>query len=85
MTEINWTDPDERLALIERVGVERYNALLEAHKARNTVSTVNRYPIQQVDSRFGRLFEVSSTRRAYVTLAEAEAAARTLPPRRTAQ
>jgi hypothetical protein len=62
--EINWDDPQARLALVERIGVEAYNRAFDAYVARN--------PILAVSSRHGTLYLVSGTGRAFATREEAE-------------
>jgi hypothetical protein len=77
----DWNDPASRLALIERVGAERYNELHSAHVAEITLTTINGYPIVPVQTRFGRLFSVTATTKAFRTQSEAEDFARSQPPR----
>jgi hypothetical protein len=62
--EINWDDPEARLALVERIGVEAYNRAFGDYVARN--------PIRAVSSRYGTLYLVSGTGRAFATREEAE-------------
>jgi hypothetical protein len=79
---MNWDDPAERAALIERVGIDEYNRLHAEHIAQSVVSTVNGYPIRPVSARgVGRLFAVGGTESAFMTLAQAEAFAREQPTR----
>jgi hypothetical protein len=68
---MNWDDPTERLALIERVGVSEYNRLLREYIAASTCCTVNGHDIRPVFCRFGRLFLVGDTGKAFATLDEA--------------
>jgi hypothetical protein len=75
---MNWDDPAERASLIERVGIERYNRLFEAHRQASIVATVNGHDIRPVSSRFGRLYMVDGTGQAFATLDQAEAFARGL-------
>jgi hypothetical protein len=68
-----WSDPAARLALLERVGADEYNRLQQAEWERNTVSTINGYPIRRlVDARWGPLFLVVGTGRAFAEQQEAE-------------
>jgi hypothetical protein len=69
---MNWDDPAERLALIERVGVDEYNRLIQQHFKDSVVLTVNGHGIRPVQTRFGRLYQVGNTGTAFATLAEAE-------------
>jgi hypothetical protein len=62
--EINWDDPEARLALVERIGVEAYNRAFGDYVARN--------PIRAVSSRYGTLYLVSGTGKAFATREEAE-------------
>jgi hypothetical protein len=78
---MNWTDPEERLALIERVGIDEYNRLLKEEQDRNTVEdAVNGHHIRTVLTRFGRLFMVGDTGRAFQTPAEAARFATKIAP-----
>jgi hypothetical protein len=74
----NWDDPASRLALIEAVGADEYNRLHAEHMRRQTVAIVNGHGIRTIASRFGRLFMVEGTDRAFSTQAEAETFARSL-------
>jgi hypothetical protein len=74
----NWDDPTSRLALIEAVGADEYNRLIAEHHRRQTVATVNGHGIRIIGSRFGRLFMVDGTDRAFSTRDEADAFARSL-------
>jgi len=76
---INWDDPEERLALIERVGPEEYNRLYREQMERETVATINGFPIRHINTRFGRLFSVDGTGKAFATLGEANAFAEQQP------
>jgi hypothetical protein len=75
---LNWDDPAARLTLIESVGADEYNRLHAEHMRRQTVANVNGHGIRTIGSRFGRLFMVEGTDRAFSTQAEAETFARTL-------
>lgn len=74
----DWTDSTARLALIERVGVDTYNRMMAEQLDRSTVATVNGRAIRTVGSRFGTLFAVAGTDRAFRTRGEAEDYARSL-------
>jgi hypothetical protein len=64
-----------RSALIERVGIKRYNALFEEHVQQ--ISTVAGHAIRPiVSARFGRIFMVGDTGTGFRTHTEAEAFAR---------
>lgn len=77
---MNWDDPSERFALIERVGPEEYNRLFAAYQKESIVETVNGYPIRPVVSaRWGQLWAVGGGT-AYSTLDAARTAAQALPP-----
>jgi hypothetical protein len=77
---IDWSDPAARLALIERIGPEAYNAALAEHQRASTVATVKGRGIRPIASRWGRLFMIEGTGLAFDTLAEAEEYAGNLPP-----
>jgi hypothetical protein len=77
---MNWDDPAERARLIERVGAAEYARQFEAHRIASTVATVNGHGIRPIATRFGRLFMVGTTGRAFSTLAEAETFAATVKP-----
>ena len=79
-TLINWDDPKARHELIERIGTAAYNQAFTDHQKKSTVATVNGYPIRPVGSRFGRLFMICGTDRAFSTMEAATAHANTLPP-----
>lgn len=79
MSGIDWDDPAARAGLIERVGVAEYNRLHAQHRRDNIVATVNGYDIRPVNSRFGRIFMVDGSGKAFAEQAEAEAHARSLP------
>jgi hypothetical protein len=77
---INWDDPAARFHLIERVGPAEYERLQAEHLKASTVAVVNGHAIRPVGSRFGRLFSVGSTGKAFSIQADAEAAAASEPP-----
>ncbi len=81
---MNWNDPVERAALITRVGAEEYARLQRRHHEATTVAVINGYPIRPVSSRFGRLFSVDGTGKAFTDRTHAERYATSLPDRRTA-
>jgi ribosomal protein L12E/L44/L45/RPP1/RPP2 len=76
---MNWDDPAARLHLIDRVGLQEYNRQIEEHNAKSVVQTVNGHAIRPVLTRFGRVFAVGATGKAFATLAEATAFAREQP------
>jgi hypothetical protein len=65
---VNWNDPAARAALIERVGPDEYNRLHGEHWKSSAVAVVNGRPIRRVGSRFGPLYAVEGTGRAFKTL-----------------
>jgi hypothetical protein len=70
---INWNDPTARFRLIEQIGLHRFNELHADYLRRSTVATVAGHAIRPVNSeRFGRLFVVCDTGRAFSTLPQAE-------------
>lgn len=78
---MNWDDPAARAALIERVGIDRYNAMHREHVARSTLVSVKGYAIRPVSGRFGRIFMIDGTGTGYATLDAAKRAAAKLAPR----
>lgn len=70
---MNGYDPAERAALVERVGPAEYERLFREHRERSVVEVANGHAIRLVGSRFGPLYEVGSTERAFSTLQEARA------------
>lgn len=77
---MNWDDPAARLALAESVGPDEYNRRVLEHIKKSTILTVNGHGIRPVSSRFGRLFMVGKTGRAFSTMVEAEDYAGKIPP-----
>ena len=77
MTDFN--DPVSRLALIERVGAEEYTRQVVKHVRNTTVGFVNGRRIHIVGSRFGRLFAIEGTNRAFASREDAETFASELP------
>jgi hypothetical protein len=68
-----WNDPTERARLIDRVGPQEYERLFAEHRKASTMKTVNGHAIRPVQSRFGRLFAVGNTGKAFATMPQAEA------------
>jgi hypothetical protein len=77
---MNWDDPQERFQLIERVGPYRYNELRAAHMRSASVAEAGGHAIRiTMSERFGRLFLVGETGRAFAHQAQAEQWARKNP------
>jgi len=76
---MNWDDPVERLALIRRVGIEEYNRQMQEHLEASIVSRVGGHAIRTVGSRFGQLFSVGDTGKAFAKQADAEQFAKDNP------
>jgi hypothetical protein len=77
---IDWNDPAARFRLIERVGPDEYTRLHAEYLCRSTVATVAGHAIRPVNTeRFGRLFVVGDTGRAFSILPQAETYARKNP------
>jgi hypothetical protein len=70
---MEWSDPAARLALIEKVGPDRYNEMLSDHQKASVIEIVNGHAIRTSASRFGKLFIVGETGRAFSTMNEAVA------------
>lgn len=64
---MNWDNAEERARLIESVGPEEYNRKFAAHLKQTTVGGIRR-----VNTRFGLLFAVVGTDKAFSTLKQAE-------------
>jgi hypothetical protein len=71
-TAINWDDPEERAKLVESIGLEAYNEALAKHIEQSTVAIVAGHSIRPVETRFGKLWLVGNTGRAFSTLKQAE-------------
>lgn len=76
---MNWNNPEERAALIERVGPDKYNKAIQQHFKDSTVDVVGGHAIRTVGSRFGTLYQVGSTGTAYGTLDAAKTYAEANP------
>jgi hypothetical protein len=81
---MNWDSPEDRLRLIENVGVNEYNRQANLHHQRATIATVNGYDIRPVHCRFGRIFmvHVSGATKGYYKFEDAKAYANSLPKRK---
>lgn len=69
---MDWDDPAARLALIEEVGPDEYNRRMQQYHEESVVSRVGGHAFRPVNTRFGRLFSVGSTGKAFSTLKQAE-------------
>lgn len=78
---IDWDDPAERLALIERVGAQEYSRQRADHIRDRTIETVNGYRIYLIRSRFGNLYAVEDLGKASASLDGARDIARSAAPR----
>ena len=76
---MNWDNPSERLALIQRVGPDEYNRAFAEHMEASTVATVGGHGIRTVNSSFGKLYAVGATGRAFYTQQDAEEYAKEYP------
>jgi hypothetical protein len=76
---MDWDDPVARLALIERIGTQAYNDALAEHIRKTTLSTVGGHGIRAIRTRFGRLYQVMGTDKAFRTKEQAEAYAAANP------
>lgn len=75
---MNWDDPAARAALIESVGADEYNRQFQNHQKESTIVNINGHPIRPIGTRFGRLFQVGGTNKAFQTLEQAVAYASTV-------
>ncbi|NDV52260.1 hypothetical protein [Salipiger sp. PrR003] len=78
---MDWSDPAQRLELLEAVGPEEYGRRLVNHERASVIEIVNGYPIRLAKTRFGMLFALGGTEVAYSSLAQAREQARKLGPR----
>lgn len=76
---MSFHDPEYRAHFIETHGPEAYARELQKHLDASTVATVNGHAIRIVHCRFGKLYSVEPTGRAFVTLDAAKAYAETTP------
>ena len=76
---MDWDNPAERLALIERIGVKAYNEAHAEHIRQTTISTVGGHGIRAIRTKFGKLYQVIGTKKAFRKLEEAEAYAAAHP------
>lgn len=70
---MNWDDPAQRARHIEHVGADEYNRQLREHRRKSVVATINGHDIYPVGTRFGRLFVVGGTDKAFPQLEQAKA------------
>ena len=76
---INWDDPEERVKLLDRIGIEAYNKAFANHIKQSSVATIAGHNIRLVGSRFGKLWQVGNSGRAFSTREQAETYARDNP------
>lgn len=69
---MNWDDPAARYNLLSEVGPAEYNRRFEQHLEDCVVSRVAGHCIRPVNTRFGRLFSVGSTGKAFGSQQQAE-------------
>lgn len=69
---MDWNNPADRFHLADRLGPEAYNKAFQEQHRRSIVATVNGHDIWPVGSRFGKLFRVGGTDRAFSTLEAAK-------------
>ena len=68
---MNWNDPAARLALIESVGIEAYNARMLEQIEKSVIETVAGHRIRVVYSRWGDVHMVGDTGKGFLTMQEA--------------
>ena len=76
---MNWNLAEDRAELIERVGADEYNRLFAKHRKQIVIKTVNGHEIRPTTTRFGRLFTVGNTGKAFIFMEEAESFANKTP------
>jgi hypothetical protein len=79
---MDFDSPEGRLAALEQLGPEAYNARMRKHQMEQIVETVNGYDIRKIPTRFGALFQVGTTSEAFPSIEAARECARKLEPRR---
>lgn len=77
---MNWNDPAARLALIESVGIEAYNARMLEQIEKSVIETVAGHRIRVVYSRWGDVHMVGDTGKGFSTLQQAREFARAVRP-----
>jgi class 3 adenylate cyclase len=68
---MDWSDPEARLRLIERVGPTEYARQHGLEIERSTIETVAGRPIRAIVTRWGTLYVVGGTGCGFATLAQA--------------
>lgn len=76
---MNWDDPADRYELANRVSATEYDRLFQEHLAFTTLETINGHGIRPVHTRFGRLYQVLGTDKAFLTIEEARSYAQETP------
>lgn len=74
------SDPAQRAFLADKLGPEGYNKAMDEYLRRQTVVNVNGHDLRMVQTRFGTLYHVGTTPKAFSTLPEAIAYAQETPP-----
>lgn len=78
--DMDWDDPVARYKLIETIGPEKYNELMDEHFQNSIIETVNGYGIRPVKTQFGKLYQVVGTAMAFKHITEAKTHAFALTP-----
>lgn len=65
---MDWDNPEERFALVERIGVQAYNKAFEEYVKESTVATVNGHAIRPVNTYYGQLWVCGTTDKAFSTI-----------------
>jgi len=76
---LDFDSPEGRAAAIELLGPKAYSVALEAWNDASKVATVNGHAIRKTQTRFGVVFAVGASGRAFSSVGEAGEFARTLP------
>jgi hypothetical protein len=76
---MNWNDPSARADLLEQIGPQAYATQQQLAREAAVMKRVNGHAILPVMTRFGELYAVGDTHRAFSTLSAAEAFAKEQP------
>lgn len=79
-TEFDLDQPEGRLAAVEALGPEAYNAAMKAHVKASCAEVVNGYGIRPVATRFGKVYAVVGDDMGFSTIEAARTHALSLKP-----
>jgi hypothetical protein len=79
---MDFDTPEGRLDALNTLGPEEYNRRLTLHHREQVVETVNGYDIRKIGTRFGPVFQIETTSRAFSSLEDSRTHAEGLSPKR---